>query len=229
MASQAHRTPPERVFQIDLSPEVIEQQKRFESWLLAERGLGMMTIYNRLGHFRRFTARVGLHPTLEQIHGYIADLRREDKSYAMILNLIMSIEDYMKFLGTPIRLGRMRRPKQINKEGLSEGEITLVIHHAKDSREKAMLATLAYSGIRNKEFCALRMKDVDLGSYLISVHWGKGEHDYKAQITGDCAKLLGSYIQERIQDGATENDKVFVTCRHGPPAATPGSAGRLFA
>ena len=29
--------------------------------------------------------------------------------------------------------------------------------------------------------------------------------------------MLGAYIQERIQDGASEADKIFVTRRHGNP------------
>lgn len=216
MAYQPHRTPRKPIRRADLSPDVAQVHKEFEIWLLAHRGFAKATVNLRLGFMVRVTAELGLEFGPTQAERYIADLRNSDASYAHVHNAICGIEDYLAFLGTPIRLARPRKPTRLMKEGLSEIEIALILHTAKDLREKTILATLAFSGIRNNEFCHLRMRDVDLTMPSIAVQFGKGVHNYRAAITPECAKLLGDYMRQRtIEEEAQPDDWLFVTKRWG--------------
>jgi len=199
----------------DLSPEAASLYQQFEIWLLAHRGFAKSTIVNRLGNFRRIIAALGLDPTSSDAERYIADLRQTGASYAHIYNAIVAIEEVMAFLKKPSRIARPRRPHRIMKETLNEAEVAMIIYNARDLRERAILAVLAYSGIRNMEFCNLLMRDADTAGCSVAVHLGKGVQSYKAAITGECVKLLAEYITERKAQGAKDEDFLFVTKRHG--------------
>lgn len=215
MAYQPHRTPAPRIRRADLSPDVKQAYKEYEIWLLAHRGFAKATCDLRLGFFVRITAELGLTFTAIEAERYIAALRSDNASYASVHNTICALEDYMAYLGTPTRFARPRKPMNLPKDGLSEVEIAMVLVKAKDLREKALIATLAFFGIRNNEFCSVRIKDINLADPSISVHYGKGVRNYRASITGECGKLLGEYIRERCAAGATPEDWLFVTKRWG--------------
>lgn len=123
----------------------------------------------------------------------------------------LAIERYMEFLGTPIQLGRQKKPKVIIKETLTEGEITGMILSTKNIREKAILSLLAYSGIRNKELCNLKVKDVRFNENTITVICGKGLKDGISEIPPVCTKVVSEYLTifPRLQ-----NDFLFTTLRH---------------
>ena len=216
MAYQPHRTPAAPIRRKELSADVAQTYKEFEIWLLAHRGFARATVLLRLGFMVRATAELGLNFGPTQAERYIAALRSSGASYAHVHNAICGIEDYLAFLGTPISLARPRKPVPLPKNGLNEVEIAMILIKTQDLREKAIIATLAFSGIRNNEFCNLRIKDIDLADLSISVHFGKGVHNYRASITGECAKLLGDYIRERMAgEGVSPNDWLFITKRWG--------------
>ena len=75
-------------------------------------------------------------------------------SYSHIVNTSLAIERYMEFIGSPLKLGRPRKPRRIIIATLSEAEIARLIGATKNIRERTILALLAYSGIRAKEFAS---------------------------------------------------------------------------
>jgi integrase/recombinase XerD len=117
-------------------------------------------------------------------------------------------------LGRPIKLGRPQKPHHLVRGTLSEAEITLLIAAARTLRERTMIATLAYAGLRNKELCRLRIRDVDLGGQTLHVQATKTQKDRYTHISAPCVSLLAEYLRER---GGQLGDLLFVCFRSGKP------------
>lgn len=134
-------------------------------------------------------------PTKQQVEDYIAELRKRKYSYSHLRNTTVILERYMRFTKRPVKLGRMKRPQPIVKDILTEGEVARMLGACKNLREKTIISILAYSGIRNKEFCSLRVKDIDLDKGLIRVFSGKGSKDRLAYISRECASIINGYLE----------------------------------
>lgn len=127
---------------------------------------------------------------------YVAEMRRKGYSFSHIRNTTVALEKYLNFIGKPIKLARLRRPKPIIKDTLTEGEIARMLAACKNSREQVILAVLAYSGIRNKELCNLRVGDVDLDDGVLKIIEGKGNRDRIAYISRECCKIISEYLRD---------------------------------
>lgn len=117
-------------------------------------------------------------------------------------------------MGRPIKLGRPKKPRHLIRGTLSESEITLLIAAARTLRERAMIATLAYAGLRNRELCRLRVHDVDLGGQTLHIQATKTQKDRYTHIAAPCVTLLAEYIRER---SGKPSDLLFVCLRSGRP------------
>ncbi len=184
----------------------------FSRYLYAVRGSNTQTVDNQLGSIKRAAAQMGVNPTEEQIHRYIADMSQRDCSYSHLSNTCVTLEHYTDFLGRPIKLGRPRKPQRLVKGALSEKEVAALIGAAKDLREKTMIVLLAYSGIRNKELCTLQISDLDFDRNTINVRGTKTVRDRVIPLADPCVKVLKEYLEER---GGRYDDFVFITKRHG--------------
>jgi len=159
---------------------------QFEKFLLVRKGIGMVTLKGYNDSVRRLTKVLKTdEPSHEQITDYIVGMHEKKYSYSHIVNTSLAIEWYMQFIGRPIKLGRPKKPKHIIKDTLTEAEVTMLIASSKNIREKAIISLLAYSGIRNKELCELRVCDVNLGDNMLRVLEGKGKKDRLINISGD--------------------------------------------
>lgn len=145
-----------------------KQVKKFEEHLIVDRGLAPITVggYCRTVHFvlrrtRKFC------PSYDHIKEHILWMHEKKYSYSHLVNTSIAIEHYTRFKGTPIKIGRPKKPKQILKAVLSESEVTRLIQATKNIREKAILCILAYSGIRNLELCKLKQDDINLGDNTV--------------------------------------------------------------
>jgi len=169
----------------------------FEKYLLVKKGIGMMTLKGYNGSARRLISILHTeHPSHEQIIDYIVKMHEKKYSYSHIVNTSLALEWYMNFIGDPIKLGRPKKPKPIIKDTLTEAEVTMLIHVSKNIREKAIISLLAYSGIRNLELCSLKVCDINLGDNLVRVINGKGSKDRLIHISGDCSRILITYLNE---------------------------------
>lgn len=169
------------------------QTEQFVQFLVLK-GLQDITIFGYVGGVRRFTEAVGTTPTIEQANGYMTVMYTSEYSYSYKTNTALAIEKYMEFLGSPVRFGRRKKPRTIIKHTLTEAEVTKFIFNCKNIREKAIISLLAYSGIRNKELCDLKVRDVDLGRNVIRVIQGKGLKDGISNISPDCTRILLEYL-----------------------------------
>lgn len=135
-------------------------------------------------------------PTIKQIEEYIANMYKKQYSYSHLRNTIIIVERYSNFLKRPIKLARPRKPQSIIKEILSEAEVIRILAATNNIRERAILSILAYTGIRNKELCSLKVKDVDFDNSIIKVFGGKFNKDRIVNIQRDGIKIIREYIEK---------------------------------
>lgn len=187
--------------------------KTFGERLLVRKGLGDRTIRGYKASVQAVLNRLKtLEPSIEQAENYILWMHEKKYSFSHITNTSLALEWFYRFRNLKLKLGRMKKPKRIVKDVMSEAEITLLIAASKNSREKAIAALLAYSGIRNFELCSLRVCDVDVGDNMIRVLSGKGRVDRMINISGDCSRILIQYLNDFPRN---PDDFFFTSLRHG--------------
>lgn len=195
------------------SPAVLASSlARFERHLYARRGLAEVTVHNHVSAIRRLAPSIGIKPTPRAIEKHIERMHKSGASYSHIVNTCVAIESYCAFLHRPIKLGRPAKPKRLVRGTLTEAEVTLLIHAANTLREKAMIAVLAYGGVRNRELGRLRVCDVNLGNGTLFVRATKPQKERNVHIAPTCVSVLAEYLRER---GGEPSDLLFVTLRGG--------------
>jgi len=175
----------------------------FRKFLLVKKGIMDITICGYVGSLKPAFKRIGSErPSHQEIIDYITWMHEQKYSYSYIMNTSLAIEWWTKFKKYPIKLGRPRKPRTIVKDTLSEAEVTRLISASKNIKEKAISSLLAYSGIRNKELCGLKVCDIDLGDNMVRVLEGKYRKDRLVHISGDCSTVLSEYLNqlEKTQD-----------------------------
>jgi site-specific recombinase XerD len=187
---------------------------RFARHLYAQRGLCEVTVHNYVSTIRRLAPVIGLEPTPKAVEQQIERMHKAGASYSHIVNTSIALEVYCAFVGRPIKLGRPKKPHHLVRGTLSEAEITLLIAAARSLRERTMTATLAYAGLRNRELCRLRIRDVDLGGQTLHVQATKTQKDRYTHISAPCVSLLAEYLRERAGE---PGDLMFVCLRSGGP------------
>jgi len=194
-----------------MTNELRERMTEFGKWLLVKKGIGYVTIAGYQGSASRLIRALKTYePTHDQVINYIVKMHEKEYSYAHIVNTSLALEWYTEFIGNRIQLGRPKKPKTLIKNTLNEAEITLMINAAKNIREKSIISLLAFSGIRNKELCNLRVNDVNLGDNMVRVTQGKGMKDRLINISGDCSRILIDYVNQFQKKG---EDWMFTTLR----------------
>lgn len=178
------------------STKLKRQIKKFEEYLIVDRGLAPVTVggYCRTVHFvlrrtRKFC------PSYDHVKEHILWMHEKKYSYSHLVNTSIALEHYTRFKGNPVKIGRPKKPKQILKNVLSESEITRIIQATKNIREKTIVCILAYSGIRNLEICNLKLEDVDLGDNTLTVRGGKNKKDRVVNISAECTNVLIRYLK----------------------------------
>jgi len=162
---------------------------KFESFLFLK-GLQPITV---LGHL------IGINRMLKQIKNndfdsFVINLYKSNYSYSHKSNSVKSIEYYLEFLGTHKRYARQRKPKPLLKETLSESEINCLMLSCKNIREKAILSLLAYSGVRPKELCKIKVADLNICDKTLFINQGKGMKDGFIEISSRCIRVILDYL-----------------------------------
>jgi len=190
-----------------------QELKSFERNLHLNTNLKTITIKAHSENISRFFRNINsINPSNEQIENYVLMLRQSEYSYNHIVNNIVSIEKYFFFIGQKITFARPKKPKRLIKDFLSESEVAKIIGASKNIREKAMITLLAYSGIRNKESCDLKVSDLDFGDNLVRVLKGKNSKERVVNMSGECTKILLKYLSEFPR---SEDNYLFTTLRKG--------------
>ena len=173
----------------------MRELKDFYNHLLVQGGLQKITVDGYRGVFKRFF-KGNQHFNKKTVEDYIAKMRQGNYSFSHIANTSMALEKLSEFLHKPIKLGRPRKPKQLIRNTLSEGEIARMLAACKNSREKALLSILIYTGLRNKELCKLETDDINIGELSLRVIEGKGSKDRFVYFTSECGQILSEYKSE---------------------------------
>lgn len=191
--------------------------KNFEMFLVARAGLMPVTVSGYVGAVKRITRVIGTDPDEYMTDKFVNELYTSDYSYHHKTNTVLALERYLQFLGRPTRFGRQRKPKPIIKDTLTEAEITKLIFNSKNSREKAIVSLLAYSGIRNQEICNLKVKDFLTGQNTLRIIQGKFAKDGLCEISPECSQVIMEYLNEFPRH---PDDHLFTTLVKGHKMTT---------
>jgi integrase/recombinase XerD len=171
------------------------QIRKFEEYLIVDVGLSRRTVagYARglsiaLRRMRKFC------PDPQDIRKLMLWMHEKNYSYSHVVNTSLAVEHFARFKGMKVALGRPRKPKRIVQHVLSESEVSRIIHAAKNTRERAIISLLAYSGVRNTELCSIRRKDIDLGANQLKILGGKGKKDRVVNVSAECTRVLIDYL-----------------------------------
>jgi integrase len=151
------------------------------------------------------------------VEGYVKMIRKLVKDAA---------EWYMEFWGDPISLPRARKPARVVREFLEEDEVRALLRACKTRRERALVATLAYSGLRIRELSRLLVSDIGWREKSLLVRGGKGSKDRIVCVAQACLDILRAYAAEGEKSPRT----AFLQARPSYCAelssASPGAAAR---
>lgn len=194
----------------------MKNAQSFEQFLII-RGLQPITAQGYIGSYKRMSSVLGDYPTKEEAERYIYTLYTSEYSYSHKINTALALEKYMEFIGNPVKFGRQRKPKPIIKNTLTEAEVTKMLFNCHSLREKALIALLAYSGIRNLELCKLKVKDLLLSQNAVRIICGKFIKDGISEIAPECSEILQKYLSENPRQ---LEDYLFTTLRKGNQLST---------
>ena len=195
-----------------------KQMKCFEEYLIVDRGLSRVTAcgYCRSTSvaLRRMKKYV---PRYQNIKVLIGWMHEKNYSYSHIVNTCLALEHYTRLKGQEIKLKRPRKPRRVISDVLTEAEVSRLITASQNIRVKAMVCLLSYSGLRNQEFCNLKLEDLDLGGNQIIVKNGKNKKDGVINISAECTKILIEYLKEHPRE---PNEPLFTTMAKRSPLKT---------
>jgi len=160
-------------------------------------GIGEICTNSYIATVKRFVKLTGIEKPDEDVAiEYMMPFYEAKKSYSHIVNTSLGLERFSDYNGNPFRLGRPRKPKRIIKDTLTEQEVARMFVFSKNIREKALLAVLAYTGIRNLELCRLKVKDINFKEQTILVSRGKGNKDGIMCASPSCFEIIKGYLKQ---------------------------------
>lgn len=173
-----------------------EELEQFKKHLVLHHSLREITIKNHIGNIKRMLSQIEtLNPEKEEVIEFVYRMKQGNTSISNISNNISSVEKYMDFKRKLVRFARPRRQKSLIVDVLTEAEVSRMFYFCKNIKEKAILAVLVFSGIRNKSFCDLKLKDIDLGNKTLLIRKPKGRKEYYALIDSEAVKILVNYLE----------------------------------
>ena len=193
----------EKLLNEELKSLFMEQEKlskeleSFKKHLVLNYALREVTIKGHLENIKRMLKFLeNTNPEKEEVTNYVYEIRNSNKSSSHQCNNISSIEKYMDFKKNLVRYAKPKRQKTLITETLTEAEVSRIFQATKNIKELAMISILAYSGIRNRSFCNLKLKDIDIGNNQIRVRKVKGKREYIANISSECINILLKYLEK---------------------------------
>ncbi len=136
------------------------------------------TYLNALHQFLIFTDKPRSHLSLVDIDKYMISIK--DLSFSKKNQLISSIKLFYKYvLNKYPKTNKLERPRKHYKlpDILSQHEIIEVINSISNLKQKAIIATIYYFGLRRSEVLKLKMSDFDKSRQLLHIKCAKGNKD----------------------------------------------------
>jgi len=174
-----------------------QELEQFKKHLVLNYSLRDITIHGHLENIKRMLKVLeNTNPEKEEVTDYVYEIKNSNKSVSHISNIISSVEKFMDFKRKLVRFAKPRRQRKLITDTLTEAEVNRMIQSCKNIKEKAMFTLLAYSGLRNRSFCNIKLRDIDFGDNTIIVKKVKGNKEYLANISSECIKILLNYIEQ---------------------------------
>ena len=135
----------------------------------------------------------------------------QDQGYAnsTIANIVYALNHYFQFLGLKIQLTPPKRHKR-QPAFLTVEEAQTLIRIIPTLRDRAIVVTLLYTGMRVNELCNLDIEDLHLEDQAIMVKDTKNYHDRKVVISEECVNVITEYLHS-----LPEKKKALFTSRKG--------------
>jgi integrase/recombinase XerD len=193
----------------------------FKAYLITQKQLspGVARDYTYLvGKFSRWAHTAD--PTKVQAVQYFQELQHQGYANSSIGNTVFALNHYFRFLGKKVCL---RSPKRHERQPayLTVEEAQLLVRIVPNLRDRAIVMTLLYTGMRVSELCNLDLNDLHLNKREIIVRDTKTYRDRKVVVSEKCATALNEYLESI---STIERNAVFIS-RTGKRI----SRGRVYA
>ena len=200
------------------TPEEEEILGRYIRYLKLRRGNSDLTIRNETYILRRFFKWLEENNTdIEKINQDIVDeyliYCREKYSRNSLVPITITLRKLCKFLKKDIevKVASVKAPNR-EKQALTRKEIEAMFKSAEGNPlETAVLKTMYYSGMREKELINLGIDDVDFDRLQITIKHGKGDRYRVVNITMDCAEAIKRWLQVRPMPKEGHEGLLFIT------------------
>jgi len=159
-------------------------------------------------------------PTNTQAIQYYRDLQIRGYVNSTVANTVFALNHYFSFLGKKIHLKPPRRHKR-QPDYLTVEEAQALVKVVSSLRDRAIVMTLLYTGMRVSELCNLNVSDLRLDNGEIIVRDTKNYQDRRVIVSEKCVASLSEYLESMC---VTDGEAVFVSRKGGRI-----SRGRVYA
>jgi integrase/recombinase XerD len=135
-------------------------------------------------------------PSTEDIESYRERMRKDGNSASYQFNILSAMQHWFGFNGFDVRFNKPKRQRK-SPTYLTEGEASRLIEACRDIKERAIISTLLYSGLRVSELCALDRTDIDFDDKVIHVRKGKGNTDEYVTVDSEALETVRTLLIER--------------------------------
>lgn len=144
------------------------------------------------------------------IDRYVRYLEKQKYKPSTINGKIITVNKYLKFLGVNHRGKYVKVQKKVYIDNvITEGEYKRLLEQCKNNvRDRAIIITLANTGLRISELLSLKVVDVNSKSIFIK---GKGSKYREIFLTGQLKEILNKYIKEYRKN--TDDELLFTGSR----------------
>jgi len=186
--------------------------ERFRTSLITHRQISPSVAKNYIYSVRKFLRWVDTSsPSEAQAMNYYQYLQDQGYANSTIANIVSALNHYFQFLGKKIQLTPPRQHKR-QPNFLTVEEAQALIKVVPNLRDRAVVMTLLYTGMRVSELCNLNVDDLCLEDQEIIVRDTKTYHDRKVIISEECVKAVNDYLNS-FPD--VERKAVFISRRGG--------------
>lgn len=190
----------------------------FERYLVYEKRYSKSNVANMMMRARVLLYKydIGV-PCIEDAYAVEEKLRAQGNVGAGIRHYLRCLEVLAEYHGVQLKI---RKPKKVKTEVevLNLVECRALMSACDTLRDKALVTTLLYAGIRNKELLNLDLQDVDLKARILHVRYNddadiadpsiKTMRERKVAIFQEHAKSLKEWVAARPQ---VETKALFIT------------------
>jgi integrase/recombinase XerD len=176
--------------------EGLHSLEPFKTYLITQNQVSIKTAENYAYAVNQFLRWSGTQPTTDLAMQYFRYLQDQNYANSTIANKVYALNYYFKFLGKKIQLtppkSHRRQPTFLTVE-----EAQSLIRVIPTLRDRAIVVTLLYTGMRVGELCNLNFEDLHLDSQEITVRDTKTYYDRKVIISKVCVTILTEYLESR--------------------------------